>query len=294
MSKISVNTFKHKFFYQIVILSLIVISVFVAVSITSNTSKKFFSKSKAAGVPTCNSWTDFYIHGTGGNCTPFSSYSNNLPVCNTTSQTVTLNLNGVANATQMQLINVDPSWYCTDNRIVWPYLQPYIPNYSGWKLIDGFGERKVCGRFTNNQGEVKCGGMVYTVANNTPTSTPRPPTPTPTRIPPTSTPVPPPCTRCEYSGYRCDGKNAYRCIDRCLIYQGACSPDKSCNADTTHWWCTDNCPDGSYRCTTQGGYEFLQKCTDDKWINLNRCDLPGDECGCRISPPGCVGICGGD
>jgi len=285
MSKVSLNTFKHKFFYQIIVLSLIIISIFVAVSVTSNTSKKFFNKTKAAGDPSCTSWTDFWIEGTGGNCNIYDpGYKYSYPACKTTSRSVTLHMN-VANADTMQLLNVDPSWYCTDYRIIWSQEFSGPMSTKPWTVDAGLGQKKVCGRFTNNQGEVKCGGMIRYVSNNNPTSTPRPPTSTPR--PPT--PTPPPCNPCGGEGYSCSGKSGYYCHNNCKYLVGTCSADKTCWANANNWGCTDNCVDGTYQCSGPSCNQSLKKCVNDTWQFQRYCRCIDAECSCNAG----LGICQG-
>lgn len=289
MGNKSLGDLKRKNVYQFIVLAVTIFTISVGVIVTSDKFRQFSTQTKAAGAPACASWTNFMIGGSVGYCTPYSSYSENLPVCNTVSRSVFLNMSGVSGANQMQLVNVaDVSWYCTDSRIVWPSPQSYNP-FANWSLTDGLGGKKVCGRFTNDQGEAKCGGMIHLISPNLPASTPIPPASTPR--PPASTPRP--CTTCSGSGYRCDGKDAYRCIDRCLIYQGSCPSFKSCSASLSGWSCIDVCPDGSYRCNNSGGYEYLQRCLDDRWTNIKTCGSATDECGCKTSPPSCFGVCRG-
>jgi hypothetical protein len=160
-------------------------------------------------------------------------------------------------------------------------------NWGGKKPI----HIQVNGYFTLNDGrfsaaDTRCVNTFSVTGSAAPTSTP---IPTSTPKPPTSTPRP--CTTCSGNGYSCKGKDAYRCVDRCLIYQGSCASFKTCSATLTSWTCNDNCPDNTYRCTT-GIYEYLQKCINDQWTNQALCGTPGDECGCNVYPPSCYGACG--
>jgi len=307
MVKVSLNTFKHKFFYQILVLSIIILSIVVGVSVTSNKSKLFFNKTMAAAPPNCISWTDFYID----NCTPNSSYSNNLPACNTTHSGVTIHMNAGINATQMQLVNVDNvNLYCTDNRITWPSPVAFSTTAT-ISLLAGYGEKKVCGRFTNSQGESKCGGMIHYVANNpSPTSTPRPcrgngqtcfapdyccsglycaftgenrvcmPNPTST---------PPPCNPCAGEGYSCSGKSGYYCHNNCKYLAGTCPAYKTCWANANNWGCTDNCVDGTYQCSGPSCNQSLKKCVNDTWQFQRYCRCIDAECSCNAG----LGICQG-
>jgi hypothetical protein len=111
----------------------------------------------------------------------------------------------------MQITNVaDISWNCNDPRITWGSQVPYYSEIGHWLLIQGPGDRKVCGRFTNSLGEAKCGGMIHVAGSY---------------ISPTPTPIPQ-YNYCCYSESDCPNVMGY--LKHCGNFSNYCASGKKC------------------------------------------------------------------
>ena len=127
--------------------------------------------------PTCAAWGSININ----NCTQAGWQSTpKSPNCITGVQSVTLYLSS-SGATRMGFYNAPTTdTNCTtiaDGSFFGP--QAYATSRA-WNLSTGYGNKKVCARFINANGDAKCGALIQYAA----------PTPTPTFTPtPTSAPV---------------------------------------------------------------------------------------------------------
>lgn len=134
----------------------------------------------------CASWTDIWIEGTNGNCTPYQSYADGLNVCKTTSRNVKVH-NIKSGAQQVKYKQVDAATECKNV----DFSSVAIENRTAEKAFTvstGLGAKKVCAEFYKDSATAKCGGIIDLVAG-----TPPPPTP------------PPPVTGCPACDFNGDG-----------------------------------------------------------------------------------------
>jgi len=118
----------------------------------------------------CNSWVDTYIRGDNGNCSPYTSYQNNLLQCQTSGSDVVLH-NNISTANAMRWTNINPPFAGTDcnnfnfSSLAWETRAAD----KNWSLLSGEGERKVCVQYRHNNptwATSKCGAMIRTIASS--------------------------------------------------------------------------------------------------------------------------------
>jgi hypothetical protein len=109
--------------------------------------------------PQCDSWSDVYIE----NCNSFEEYEQNSPLCQNSSNQVTVHVSGSNQPTHMKLYNAPLDVWCSSlsaNDSGWSQVLPYKSTYT-WTLEPGTGSRKVCVMLKNGAGWGEaCGGII--------------------------------------------------------------------------------------------------------------------------------------
>jgi len=115
----------------------------------------------------CASFEDIFIEGTGGQCTPLSSWESGDSVCYTQDANVIVR-NDVTGALNMSLTDVVPvDEWCIDmesDDSRWQNVS--LATEHDWTVDLGgetSGEAKVCAKFTNDVSSVQCGGMIHVI-----------------------------------------------------------------------------------------------------------------------------------